>query len=145
MIWTLGASYRVVASEARTFDLLVGTRLAGLNQEIDWEFTGAFGPSTPPPRTGSREPSVDQWDGIVGAKGEFRLGVRTQLAAVLLREIFGAGDSDLTWQAVAGVGYAFGWGDIDVLWRYLDYDLKSSPAIEDMNFNGPALGARFRW
>ena len=57
----------------------------------------------------------------------------------------GTGDSDVTWQAQLGVAYAFGWGDIDFRWRYLGYDLKSNPAIEDMSFNGPAIGAVFRW
>jgi hypothetical protein len=57
----------------------------------------------------------------------------------------GAGDSDLTWQAMVGLGYAFGWGDLGVAWRYLDYDLGSDGPITDMNFNGPALGATFRW
>ena len=57
----------------------------------------------------------------------------------------GTGDSDVTWQAVLGLGYAFGWGDVDLVWCYLDYDLKSGGAIEDINFSGPALGAKFRW
>jgi hypothetical protein len=39
----------------------------------------------------------------------------------------------------------FGWGDLGVAWRYLDYDLKSDGPITDMNFNGPAIGATFRW
>jgi hypothetical protein len=44
-----------------------------------------------------------------------------------------------------GVGYAFGWGDLKVAWRYLDYDLESGAPIADLNFSGPALGATFRW
>ena len=57
----------------------------------------------------------------------------------------GTGDSDLTWQAELALTYTFGWGDIGVAWRYLDYDLKSDSPIRDINFNGPALGAMFRW
>jgi hypothetical protein len=57
----------------------------------------------------------------------------------------GTGDSDLTWQAMLGFGYSFGWGDLCVAWRYMDYDLDSGGAITDLNFNGPALGATFRW
>ena len=57
----------------------------------------------------------------------------------------GTGDSDLTWQAVAGIGYAFRWGEVFAAWRYLDYDFKSSSNIEKLNFNGPGLGVAFRW
>jgi hypothetical protein len=39
----------------------------------------------------------------------------------------------------------FGWGDISVAWRYLDYDLKSGGPIKDMDFSGPAAGLKFRW
>jgi hypothetical protein len=57
----------------------------------------------------------------------------------------GAGDSDLTWQAVLGIAYSFGWGDMGVVWRHLDYDVGSSGPIQDINFSGPAAGATFRW
>jgi hypothetical protein len=31
----------------------------------------------------------------------------------------GAGDSYLTWQALAGIGYKFKWGETAAFWRYL--------------------------
>ena len=57
----------------------------------------------------------------------------------------GAGDSDLTLQAMLGLTYGFGWGDIGVAWRYLDYDLKSDGPIKNLNFSGPAAGVAVRW
>jgi hypothetical protein len=57
----------------------------------------------------------------------------------------GTGQSDLTWQAIGGLGYSFHWGDVIVAWRYLDYNMKSGSKIESINFNGPALGVAFRW
>ncbi|WP_161827380.1 hypothetical protein [Steroidobacter agaridevorans] len=57
----------------------------------------------------------------------------------------GTGDSDTTWQASLGLGYAFGWGDVTVAWRYLDYELKSGAPIADLSLNGPAVGVTFRW
>ena len=57
----------------------------------------------------------------------------------------GTGDSDLTWQAELGLTYSFGWGDIGVAWRYLDYDLKANGPIKDLSFSGPAMGATIRW
>jgi hypothetical protein len=141
---TLAGSYRVVASPETTFDVVAGARLASLKQELDWEFTGNFGSIVPPPRTGTREISVDQWDAIVGVRGQFRLGAEHKWVVPYYFDI-GTGDSDMTLQAVVGLGYAFGWGDVDLVWCYVDYDLKANGPIEDLNFSGPALGAKFRW
>lgn len=143
-IWTLAGSYRTVATPSATVDILAGARLGSIRQTLDWEFTGNFGPIVPPPRTGSRGDSVDQWDAIVGLKGRFALGADRTWIVPYYFDI-GAGDSDLTWQAMVGLAYTFGWGDLGVAWRYLDYDLNSGGPIVDLNFNGPALGATFRW
>jgi hypothetical protein len=144
VIWTLAGSYRSVASPAATLDWLAGARLISMDQDLDWEFTGTFGPVTPPPLTGSRGASADQWDAIVGIKGRFGFGADHNWVMPFYFDV-GAGDSDLTWQGMLGFGYQFGWGDLGVAWRYLDYDLPSDGPIADLNFNGPALGATFRW
>ena len=57
----------------------------------------------------------------------------------------GGGESKLTWQAIAGVGYQFGWGSLVANWRYLDYDFKSGSKVENLDFNGIALGASFKF
>jgi hypothetical protein len=141
---TLAATYRVTASPQTTFDVLLGARLASFKPALDWEFTGNFGPVTPPPLSGSNEQSVDQWDAIIGVQGQFALGPDHHWVVPYHLDV-GSGDSDLTWQAMVGLAYAFGWGDLDVAWRYLDYDVESGGPVADMNFNGPALGATFRW
>ena len=48
-------------------------------------------------------------------------------------------------QAAAGISYAFQWGELNALWRYLGYKAKSGKAISDVNFNGPQVGVVFRW
>ena len=50
----------------------------------------------------------------------------------------------MTWQAFAGLGYSFHWGDVIAGWRYLDYNFKSSAKFENLNFSGPLVGAAFR-
>ena len=57
----------------------------------------------------------------------------------------GGGDSKLTWQAAAGAGYAFRWGEVIAMWRHLDYELKPGKKANDFNFDGPMVGALFRW
>jgi hypothetical protein len=142
--WTIAGSYRVADSADANFDLLLGARLADFNQSLNWTFTGDFGPVTPPPLTGSRNSSVEQWDAIVGAKGRKAFGSNEQWAVRYYLDL-GTGDSDLTFQAMLALGYAFEWGDISVAWRYLDYDLEPGGPVTDMNFSGPAIGASFRW
>jgi hypothetical protein len=142
--WTAAASYRIADHDATTFDLLFGARLAHMKQELDWTFTGNFGPVTSPPATGTRGTFVDQWDAVVGGKGRLALGSSPKWAVPYYFDI-GTGDSDFTWQAEVGLAYSFGWGDLGVVWRYLDYDLDSNGPIVDMNFSGPAAGVAFRW
>jgi hypothetical protein len=31
------------------------------------------------------------------------------------------------------------------MWRYISYDMKSGSPVEDLSFNGPMIGATFRW
>jgi hypothetical protein len=57
----------------------------------------------------------------------------------------GTGESSLTWQALAGIGYSYQWGDLVAAWRHIDYDMKSGKKIENMSFNGPSISAVFRW
>lgn len=49
------------------------------------------------------------------------------------------------WNDLAGVGYAFHWGEITGVWRYLDYDLESGSPMQSLTLSGPAIGATFRF
>jgi len=51
----------------------------------------------------------------------------------------------LTWQAMAGIGYAYHWGEVTGVWRHLDYDLGSKTPIQSLTLNGPAIGVTFRF
>ena len=95
-------------------------------------------------RTGTSEIKGTKTDGIVGVKGRFNFGENREWFVPYYLDV-GTGQTDLTWQAVGGLGYAFNWGEVFAVWRYLDYNFKSSSRIEDVNFNGPALGVAFRW
>lgn len=144
LFWTLGASYRSVATSGATVDWLFGARFASFKQALDWEFSGSFGPVTPPPLTGGSRTKVDHVDGIVGVKGRLAFGAENKWVMPFYFDL-GTGDSDMTWQARLGLGYAFGWGDLGVAWRYLDYDTGSDGPITDLDMSGPAIGASWRW
>ena len=95
-------------------------------------------------RSGSKEIDETVWDGIVGVKGAYAFGADRRWSVPFYFDI-GTGQSDLTWQAAAGIAYSYHWGDLIAMWRYVDYNFKSDKTLQDMNFNGPMFGATFRW
>ena len=62
---------------------------------------------------------------------------------VLLNADLGGGNTKFTWQAIAGIGYSFTWGDILVAWRYLDHEFKSGEPVQTLTFNGVGAGVIF--
>jgi hypothetical protein len=142
-VWTIGGNYRVVADPTATFDVLAGARMLDYKQTLGWTFSANLGQSQPT-RNGRSELSKTNWDGIVGVKGRLGFGADRAWFVPYYVDV-GTGDSDLTWQAIGGIGYSFKWGELLGGWRYLDYNFKSGSRIEDVNFNGPFLGVGFRW
>jgi hypothetical protein len=54
----------------------------------------------------------------------------------------GGGGSDLTWEAVAAVGYDYNWGELQMGYRYLHYDFDSSfDLLSELDVYGPYIGA----
>jgi hypothetical protein len=143
-VWTLGGTWEVSANPAATLDLLAGARLLDVEQTLGWDITGNVGTVPLPGRAGSSKVGMSNWDAIVGLKGRLALGSDGKWFAPYYADI-GAGDSDLTWQVMGGIGYSFKWGDVVAAWRYLDYDMKSSDKVQSLNFSGPAISAVFRW
>jgi hypothetical protein len=144
LLWTVAGEYRLVSDKAWTVDALAGARLFGIKPTIGYSFNGNVGPLPVPGRSGSASEKVNNWDGIVGLKGQYRFGANNEWSVPFYADV-GTGESDLTWQAAAGIGYSFKWGDVLAMWRYIDYNFKSGSPIEDINFNGPMLGVRFAW
>ena len=46
---------------------------------------------------------------------------------------------------MAWVTSKFNWGEVAAVWRYIDYDMKSGKPIQSVTFNGPQIGATWRW
>lgn len=143
-VWTLAGEYRVVSEPALSVDLLGGARMLDLTQRLKWSISGDLGSLTPAGRSGVTEVSQTLWDGIVGVKGRYSFGAGREWSLPFYVDV-GTGDSTRTWQAAAGIAYAFKWGELSALYRYLDYDLKSGGAIDSVRFSGPMVGATFRW
>ncbi|MBC2709817.1 MAG: hypothetical protein HGJ94_02015 [Desulfosarcina sp.] len=143
-IWTLVGYYRAIEQTGMTLDVLGGMRYLDVEQSVNWNITGNVGEIPVPDRTGAAKASLSNWDLIFGARGRFAFGAQHAWFVPYYFDL-GAGDSDFTWQGVAGLGYAFHWGEVTAVWRYLYYDLSSDKPIKDMDFSGPAVGYTFRW
>ena len=141
-VWTTVGTYRVIDQPAHSLELLAGARLLDVTQTLTWHFDGDIGPLPLPGRDGKSEVGNDLWDGIIGVRGRINFGTNGKWFVPYYLDV-GAGDSDSTLQAMAGVGYAFSWGEIKAGWRYLDYDLEAP--IESLTTSGPQIGATFRF
>jgi hypothetical protein len=115
-----------------------------VEERLRWTLAGNVGPIALPDRSGARQAALQNWDAIVGAKGRVHFGKSGRWFAPWCADI-GAGESDLTWQVMGGVGHGFGWGDVLGSWRVLDCRMKSGTPIEDVDFNAPMISAVFRW
>jgi hypothetical protein len=142
-LWTLDGTYLVVDDADHPVKLLAGARMLDLSTDVKWKLEGDT-TGVPLEREGSGEASDTVWDAIVGVKGRAAFGDDKKWFVPYYLDV-GTGDSDLTWQGFLGVGYAFDWGDLVGVWRYLDYNMPSGDAIEDLNFSGAAIGATFHF
>ena len=144
LIWNLLAYYRAVDKNRTALDIVAGTRYLDVEQKVKWDIVGNVDSVPVAERSGDAKASVSNWDVILGVRGRFGFGVKKTWFIPYYLDA-GVGDSDFTWQGVAGLGYAFGWGEIVAAWRYLYYDMPSDKAIEDISFSGPEAGVTFRW
>jgi len=80
-------------------------------------------------------------DGIIGVRGEMAL-VDSWFLPYHLDA--GAGDSDFTVQAIAGVGYRFGNSAVTASYRYLRFDqdvtVDGRDATNELSYQGPQIG-----
>jgi len=137
--WVLGVvgGYNVYDTSQASVDVIAGLRYL--------EMKASFGLGLQGQRLGraiESNASGVVWDGVVGVKGRANLSGDWFLPFYL---DVGTGESDLTWQALGGVGYRFHWGDVSLAYRYLKWDLGSSSPIDDISFSGPQLTATFRF
>ena len=96
--------------------------------------------------TRSGEASVDgtDWDAIVGLKGRYSFGDERRWFLPYYADI-GTGQSKLTWQINAGVGYKFDWGSVVRHLALPRLRLQVGQKLESMNMNGPLIGVAFQF
>ena len=141
-ITTLAGGYNVFDKDGTTFDLIAGTRYTWIEVDAKLKANSSGGPPPAVSRRLKESESDGNWDAIVGGRGQVGVNANWYLPYYL---DFGGGQSDLTWQVMAGVGYKYGWGDVSLVYRYLDYQFDSDYLLNELTVKGPVFGATFRF
>jgi hypothetical protein len=126
--------YDVMQTDKARMAVLGGVRYLDLSADLN--YTIGDEPSN------SLSGSEDFWDFIVGIKGSVMLNENWYIPYYA---DIGTGDSEMTWQLYAGIGYMFSWGDIRLAYRYLEYDQDDDKLIQDLKLYGPQIGIGFRF
>jgi hypothetical protein len=108
-VWTTAGEYRVVSDPSWTLDVLGGVRWLDIHETLSWDISGSIGNLDPRARSGSAKVTQSVLDAVVGFKGRFGFGPNREWFVPYYFDI-GAGQSQSTVQAAAGLGYAFKWG-----------------------------------
>ncbi len=144
--WELAGAYTVARGRNSSMDVLAGVRYLGIEVETEWQLSGSVtgpGPGQSFASSGSVSDRVDLWDGIVGVRG--RVGLGDSKWGIPYYLDVGTGTSAITWQGASGIEYRFSWGDLQLMYRYLYYDLKGDKLLQNVSLSGPALGVNFRF
>jgi hypothetical protein len=138
-IGTFEGGYALLQTAAARADVVAGVRYASLKTSLDWQLSGPTGGLA---TSGGVEATKDFLDGVVGVRGNADLGGNWDFRYYLDA---GAGSSRFTWQALAGVGYRFNWGDTVLAYRHLAYDFDNGRPISDIKFSGPQISVGFKF
>lgn len=126
------AGYTIIDSDQANLSVLGGARYLSMDTDIDLNITRN--------RTRRISGEGDIWDGIIGVKGNFTLSEKWFIPCHL---DIGTGESDLTWQAFAGVGYRFSAVDLIAGYRYLAWEFDDDSLIDNLDISGVLAGLKF--
>ncbi len=126
--------YNIIDTGSATLDIIAGMRYFSLDVEASIDFPII----APIPLS----PSFEVYDALIGVKGSFDINENWYVPYLF---DIGAGDTDLTWQAQASIGYRFDWGDVLATYRYLHYEKDDLRLVEDFDLYGPKVGVVFHF
>ena len=139
-ILTGALTYTVVQNSSVYLDGLIGARGLSLTASSNLNV-----PLTRANATLTRNPSAtaNTTDPIIGLKGRVRIADSSWFVPYYGDIGGGGGATTTTWQAMAGVGKQFSWGDIALVYRALYYGMQSGALMQKTTMAGPALGVTF--
>jgi hypothetical protein len=136
--WILdpNVQYRLYETDTLELNALAGARYLSIEGDVNRVVTT----SSLGRVAGEVDGTKRWWDGVVGVSGQYNL---TQRWYVPFLADVGTGDSRLTWQAVAALGYHFDSVDAVIGYRHLAWDFKGGGSLEDLFVTGPYVGVKF--
>ncbi|CAB3801277.1 hypothetical protein [Pararobbsia alpina] len=141
----LGGGHTIPQLPRASLDAIAGIRYLSVSSSLDASLQANFGgpgPGLNPQIHASQREEI--FDGFVGVRGRASLTADGRWYLPFYLDV-GTGTSDLTWQAMAGIGYAMKWGDITLSYRYLEFRGSGDQLVQTLRLNGPARSVTFRF
>lgn len=146
---TMAGMYTLIDHSSIYMDGLAGARYISTTASVNanLNLTGTINGQYIGAKDIVRYPSMttNTTDPIIGIKGRYRIPETPWYVPYYADIGSGGGTTNVTWQAMFGVGKAYDWGDLTLGYRVLYYDMKSSGALQKMTFQGLNLGATFHF
>ena len=134
-IYEFAALYTPGGADGR-FTAITGARIIDLS--LDMNFSGGF-PGSPVTRSADKSYT----DFMVGGR---YIGSFNDRWGFILRGDVGAGDTESSWNALAGINWRFG-DELDnsvmVGWRHMELEVEDQGRKIDVGFDGPIAGVAF--
>ena len=143
-ILTGAATYNFINNQDATVDGLLGVRWISMTATLNLALDGTN-------YSLSDSKTVSTVDPIAGFKGRYRLAGSTWYIPFYADIGSGGGTTNVTWQAMAGIGKTIEkWVDVSLVYRSLYYDMNSSKTngaglLQKTTFQGPQLSATFHF
>ena len=141
---TGAATYNLINNKDANVDGLLGVRWISMTATLNLALDGTN-------YSLSDSKTVSTVDPIIGFKGRYRIADSTWYIPFYADIGSGGGTTNVTWQAMAGVGKTIEkWVDVSLVYRGLYYDMSSSKTngaglLQKTTFQGPQLSATFHF
>ena len=125
-IWTIAGEYRVATTPTASVDVLAGARSSTSRPSRSAGISAPTCRSTATPAAAATsDVDVSKWDANRRCQRPVRRVRRQAMVRALVRSTSEPARPISPGKSIGGVGYAFKWGEVIAVWRYMDYNFKS--------------------
>ncbi len=138
-VLTGAATYTITSNKDAYVDALLGARAIYVTATLNAYLVDA-------PEKASISKTTSTVDPIVGAKGRYRIADSSWYIPFYGDIGSGGGTTNLTWQAMAGIGKTFNdLVDASLTYRALYYDMKAGGVLQKTTMQGPQVAVTFKF
>lgn len=141
-IYTVAGTYTAYVDKSVYLDVIAGARFLNLNTKIQLDASVANSPYT---GASTLYSSVSSTDAIAGVKGRVRIADSLFYVPFYVDAGGGSSTAKFTTQETLGVGYAFEYADVSVVYNNLYYSMSNNNKSSYVNMGGPMVAATFRF